>query len=347
MMVAMRWLVATIMLFGAGWVASACGASIFACSTDAQCETDAAAGMCQPDGYCSFPDESCSSGQRFGEAAPAGVASECVEPSDAASSTMGPDPVVGSDGIEPPDPDGGTEGSTTLPPSDDTTTMPVGEDGASTGVEPEPTTGTGSEGTTTDADSACPQLIVDPFDGVELLPMWSSIPQLGTELVVENGQLVISMGPSPDAWIVAGAVMEVDSLAGGWERLLITDVDESGLPLAGGLVISNETCTLQLFLGSTSISASVWNSTTQRSTFLGEEPLPGFPLWLQLREDGAGSYFEWSFDAVDWNELAFAELPECGDLLGPVITGVNVGGQLADGTGPGIRTFDQIELCLP
>lgn len=346
MMAVMRWLAATIMLFGAGWVAGACGASVFACSTDAQCETGATAGMCQPDGYCSFPDESCPSGQRFGEAAPAGVASECVEPSDAASSTMGPDPVVGSDGIEPPDPDGSPEGSTTLP-GDGTTTMPVGEDGTSTGAEPEPTTGMGSEGTTTGVEPACSQTIVDPFDGVELSPMWTGLSRPGTELGVENGQLAISIGPSPDAWIVAGAVMDVDSLAGGWERLLITEADDSGLPIAGGLVLGNDACTLQLFLGSSTIAASVWNGATQLSTFLGEEPLPGFPLWLQLRQDDAGSHYEWSLDAITWNELAFEALPECGDLLGPVVTGVNVGGQLADGMGPGTRRFDQIELCLP
>lgn len=344
----MRWLATTIMLFGAGWVAGACGTSVFACSSDAQCESGAAVGMCQPDGYCSFPDESCPSGQRFGEAAPAGVASECVEPSDAASSSMGPDPVAGSSEGIGPDPDGTPEGSTTLPPGDGTTTMPVGEDGTSTGPEPEPTTGMVSEGTTTgEPGDQCSQTIVEPFDGVELSPMWTGFAQPGTELWVENGQLAMSIGSSPDVWVVAGAVMNVDSLAGGWERLLISEANESDLPIVGGLVLGNEICQLQLYVDSSGIVASLWNDDLQMTAELGYEPLPGFPLWLQLRQDDFESHFEWSIDAITWNELAFGAFPECGDLLGPVQTGINTGGQLADGTGPGTRRFDQIELCLP
>lgn len=346
----MRWLAATIVLFGAGFAAGACGSSVFACSSDAQCQAGAVAGMCQPDGYCSFPDDACPSGQRFGEAAPAGVASECVEPGEAASTSMGPDPVAGSsEGIGPdPDPDGTPDGTTTAPPGDDTTTMPIGEEGTSTGPAPEPTTGIGEEGTTTgNPVEQCSRTIVEPFDGVELSPMWYWFAQPGTQLWVENGQLVISIGASPDAWTVAGAMMDVDSLAGGWVRVLITEADESGLPVAGGLVLGNETCQLQLYVDSTNIGASVWNNDLQTTTFLGSEPLPGFPLWLQIHQDDFDSHFEWSVDAITWNELAFGAFPECGDLLGPVGTGINVGGQLELDTGPGTRMFDQLELCLP
>lgn len=345
MMVGMRWLATTMVLFGAGVVVGACGASVFACSSDAQCESDAAAGMCQPEGYCSFPDDACPSGQRFGEAAPAGVASECVEPGDA-STSMEPDPVAGSSGFEPPSPDGVPDGSSTLPPGDGTTTTPVDEDGTSTGPGPEPTTGMESGDTGGNAET-CAETIVDPFDGTELLPMWNGFAQPGTELGVENGQLAISIGPSPDVWTVAGAVMDVDSLSGGRVRLLITEAHESDLPIAGGLVLGNEICQLQLYVDATGIAASVWNNELMMTMFLDYEALPGFPLWLQLRQDEFDSHFEWSIDEITWNELAFGAFPECGDLLGPVVTGVNVGGQLALDTGPGTRRFDEIELCLP
>lgn len=38
----------------------------FSCQSNAQCFADGA-GVCQPSGYCSFPDEDCDSGQRYGE----------------------------------------------------------------------------------------------------------------------------------------------------------------------------------------------------------------------------------------------------------------------------------------
>lgn len=348
MMAVMRGLATTMVLFGVGVGAGACGASVFACSSDQQCQAGAAAGMCQPEGYCSFPDEACPSGQRFGEAAPAGVASECVEVE--RGSSTGIDPVQGSSGVEPPDPslDGSPDGSTSLPPGDGTTTMPAAEDGSSTGPTSEPTTGMGLEGTTTgDMNEACSQTLVDPFDGTELLPMWNGFAQPGTQLWVENGQLAISVSESPDAWAVAGAVMDVTSLAGGWERVLVTQADDTGLPIAGGLVLGNRICTLQLFIGADSIAAAVWSEELLMTTVLGSEPLPPVPFWLQIRQDDADSHFEWSPDAVTWNELAVGDFPDCGDLLGPVVVGVNVGGQLEAGVGSATRWFDQIELCLP
>jgi len=46
---------------------AACGPSADACTEDEQCAIDQLAGVCQPDGHCSFPDDDCSSGQRYGE----------------------------------------------------------------------------------------------------------------------------------------------------------------------------------------------------------------------------------------------------------------------------------------
>jgi hypothetical protein len=54
----------------------ACGASLFACGDDDDC-TASAAGVCQAEGVCSFPDGDCPSGQRFGEHS-GGVSGTCV-----------------------------------------------------------------------------------------------------------------------------------------------------------------------------------------------------------------------------------------------------------------------------
>ena len=74
---------------------------------------------------------------------------------------------------------------------------------------------------------------------------------------------------------------------------------------------------------------------------VGGEPEPAFEAKASVLD------FEWSPDAVTWNELAAGDFPDCGDLLGPVVVGVNVGGQLEAGVGSATRWFDQIELCLP
>lgn len=52
-----------------------CGsAGVFACTDDGDCS----GGVCQASGYCSFADGGCASGQRYGEHAPATLASRCV-----------------------------------------------------------------------------------------------------------------------------------------------------------------------------------------------------------------------------------------------------------------------------
>lgn len=47
---------------------------VFVCSSPDQCN----GGICQPTGYCSFPDPTCSSGQRYGRLAGDGLANDCV-----------------------------------------------------------------------------------------------------------------------------------------------------------------------------------------------------------------------------------------------------------------------------
>jgi hypothetical protein len=66
-------------------IVSSCAAGAFACSTDTQCNR--VGGVCQPNGWCSFPDDACPSGFRYGEHAGDGLAGTCV-------------PDVSSDGSE-------------------------------------------------------------------------------------------------------------------------------------------------------------------------------------------------------------------------------------------------------
>jgi hypothetical protein len=64
----------------AACTASACTAhDDFACAMDTQCVAGTGAqGHCEESGFCSFPDDTCASGSRYGEYGPAGIGGVCV-----------------------------------------------------------------------------------------------------------------------------------------------------------------------------------------------------------------------------------------------------------------------------
>ena len=63
--------------------AVACGlGSAFVCEDDTQCNDGGELGVCQAGGQCSFPDDACPSGQRYGDHVAGGIAGECVPPQD-------------------------------------------------------------------------------------------------------------------------------------------------------------------------------------------------------------------------------------------------------------------------
>jgi hypothetical protein len=57
----------------------------FACAGNTACRNGTQPGVCEESGFCSFPDGTCSSGSRYGEASGDGLAGQCVE--------EGPDPL--------------------------------------------------------------------------------------------------------------------------------------------------------------------------------------------------------------------------------------------------------------
>jgi hypothetical protein len=67
------------LLFVLGAAGLGCDPTVmFACERHDDCVDGAAQGVCEPDGYCSFPDTDCESGRRYGEHAPATVAGDCT-----------------------------------------------------------------------------------------------------------------------------------------------------------------------------------------------------------------------------------------------------------------------------
>ncbi len=63
-------------------LASGCAQDAFRCASASQCQHAGHSGTCQSTGFCSFPDDDCTSGMRYGADAPRGLANHCVEPED-------------------------------------------------------------------------------------------------------------------------------------------------------------------------------------------------------------------------------------------------------------------------
>jgi len=57
---------------------SGCAEPVFSCATSEQCVRGSEQGFCQPTHHCSFTDQDCSSGQRYVDDAPAGLAGSCA-----------------------------------------------------------------------------------------------------------------------------------------------------------------------------------------------------------------------------------------------------------------------------
>ena len=75
--------IVAVLVAGAVAASTACSESSgFLCSSDDECKDADIQGVCEDLGYCSFPDEVCATGRRFGELAPDGIAGFCVPPPD-------------------------------------------------------------------------------------------------------------------------------------------------------------------------------------------------------------------------------------------------------------------------
>ena len=115
--------------------------SAYACSSDAQCTDGLTRGRCEADGYCSFVDDTCPSGRRFGVWAPSAIANDCVDNRTDTTSTPGSEtgqPNAGESSTttataEPSSGDPTTTFPATLDPTEDPTTSGGEQGGSSSG----------------------------------------------------------------------------------------------------------------------------------------------------------------------------------------------------------------------
>lgn len=109
----------------------------FECGQNDECVQGGIRGVCQIDGYCSFPDPMCESGQRYGSLAPQNLAEACVPPGPDVIDTSGEVVTDGGDGS-----DGGQ-----------TATGGMSDSNGGTTADPGTTTSTTSDETSTTAES--------------------------------------------------------------------------------------------------------------------------------------------------------------------------------------------------
>lgn len=117
---------------GLGIVVGCSNPGYFVCTDDNEC-TEAEGGRCEPSGACSFPDASCPTGRRYGEAGNPNIAGQCVPPEDIGDTdpTLGSASGSGSDSTTGSDPTTGADGSTTVGASADGSSTGPGTTGSS------------------------------------------------------------------------------------------------------------------------------------------------------------------------------------------------------------------------
>jgi hypothetical protein len=175
------------------------GGGSFQCADNDQCRTGDAFGVCQPDGFCSFDDPACASGQRYGDQS-GDLAGECVDVG-SSSASSGAEPTSsgpistttgGADTTGGPDASTDDGGSTLA--LDGTST---GADATTSGVE------TGSDGST-GTMASCSPIFSDEFDDDVVDPLYDGTVGPGMSVFESGGELHFAFdGATADgyAWI--------------------------------------------------------------------------------------------------------------------------------------------------
>ena len=114
-----------------------CAPSTFGCTDDAQCLAGAEQGWCEAGGYCSFEDDACEGGRRYGEFAPSALAGSCVNPDESATSSSTSSSVPNTTtGTADPTLESMTDPASSTDPDADASSSEGGLESSTTGVVP-------------------------------------------------------------------------------------------------------------------------------------------------------------------------------------------------------------------
>jgi len=304
------------LVVGGALGAGACQSSAtFACTASDECESQGAIGTCQPNGYCSFPDIGCISGQRYGEHAGGGFADMCVAPS-------------------------GASGDTTTGPTDESSTS------ADTGSVED---GSRDEGTTTDAADSTGQattsssdlclgtLVSDDFSDGVVDAMWMQVLESfigegpdGLEFFVTAGSRdgYPQVRPEPAPWNLDEGFVRINITTApkqpGFQ--LFTSVFSDAVVIGFGVTGGELTASYNDGSGDDVLGVGAYDDAAQQ--------------WLQIRFSAGTMYFETSPDGETWVEFASGDVPLDVTAVTPTITG----GNFSDGDNE-VVVVGAFEMC--
>jgi hypothetical protein len=298
----------------------ACGESKFVCLADEQCSHDAGAGVCQPNGFCSFPDETCASGQRYGEHAGRGLAGSCVSQTDDGDDDAAGSTTSATSGISETSSASATSGEVTSAAdsgeTSSTVTSSTSTGGSDDGHASDTTTSmqtTGLEATDDDTNttgSPVPCFFEADFEDGEIPNGWGVGGDL--DVVVSDGMLGMQLVSSPVGmygWTWSGVL----DFTG---RELVAEIG-SPPPTSGNaqLLLEVTTPTLSYFVVVEGPHLMARTSTggpsyTTHATVAYD---PNDARFVQLSDIGDEMRFSYS-DGVTWTKLVDVPIPDDSDL---------------------------------
>ena len=290
--------------------AAACPSSAFECEADAQCLADGLSGLCEPSGYCSFPDGDCASGHRYGDNAPTGLAGECAPVVEGTGTATGSAATDTSAATTAEPPTASADGSTSSPVADTSTTTsssgPVESTTSSDGGE---TTGSSAESGSTTGTPACVPTFADDFADGNLDPAWMSWADAGCSVQETAGALEFTIGPSElGRWLSTGVYTGFASALGSRVRAsfagAVGDPDAASVWLT---VADAAGCELHIAREGSDIVAV---HTGTPNVVLATDP--AVDVWLQIEVDPAGAV-TWSMsdDGIAWVEVRQEPMSTC------------------------------------
>lgn len=322
-----------------------CGTSEFRCSDSGDCTV----GTCEDTGYCSFPDEECMSGRRYGEHA--GLLAEACVPleSETESSDSDNEQPTSITSVEPrgteTEDTGETQGDDDTTSTTGSTTSPMT---STTAVDPATTADASTSSTSSTDESSSTgtpgeQCFVDEFDGEALDSSWTEWSDEDVLVELTGEALQITNPAVTGGWggVTSDLVFTNDSRA----KVLIEN------PAA---VMSGHEAVLELLGADGDRLLLMYSGGRARVIFdlmgaestLAEQDVSASPdgLWLQIRVEDGELHFETSNDGTTF--AAFFSL-DPGQGIRSAMGVPNVyAGRSASTLFAGSVSFGTFEFCV-
>jgi len=335
-----------------GMILGCLGTDAFLCESDEVCQQGGVSGLCQPSGYCSFPDEDCDSGQRYGVHAGGSLPGTCVglEPltgdTGASEDGVSTNPLTTSTSVGT-----STTGVTTLttvPPLTDDgpmTTTPVDDSDTGGSTGPIPTDeGEDDPPATTTGPAAMEVCWDDDFENGMIDPEWCPYTDPGIVVDEVDGHLRFVFVP-PDFTPGTGgggwaSLCEWFALLGAEAATELNAVPQVSPYTEGSIELGNH----ELRLGMGVLGGELYAFVYDGMNYSGVTYQPYEPdahRWLRILGTEEGFVAEASPDGMEWAHVytlpADLEGAEGWATLGAWAEMVPLG--------PDEATFEQFHLC--